>query len=610
MGFSARVVLDSLSPAGVRLVTMEVRYPRFIHAELMTHRVFCLAADTKLCFDLPSDGAEAKRFDMTIADFYDKWHDGAASRAGKRRSARIDAIDPNAMDDGHEASRRLGYRCSTVIGGMRTRLGIDRYVGPDGRYRIRGADLIRYAEGRAQPNRFSRRARLAKMRLRSCDETTREISHTYVRDVTFSGYQPVYRVTTADGKSIVASAEHRFLTEGGWSTLREASDLAHSANGEAVAWKPGLRLAVNGADRPSDREWLQSMRDRALVRAIVTDLTAVGSACRGSLRQRNIEPALPEHVEHGEPRETFREAAGGLRLKRPYRPLKKRALIAHFVDVIAIEYVGIRPTYDLEVTGPFHNFVADGFIVHNSRNAASSRAIPIKKMIDAVRSDPAMPSWWGRNQSGMQAREQLDAAQQALAQAEWRHALADALVHAERLASSEINLHKQLVNRILEPFAWITVIVTATEWANFFTQRTHEDAQPELKHVADMMLHEFRRSTPRTLGLGEWHTPLILEDEEATLPLETRLQISVARCARVSYLSHAGVRDHEKDVELYEKLVSGGANGHWSPFEHVATPLADANAWSGNFRGWEQFRKRFPQEHASSLPGEAPAAAR
>ena len=209
----------------------------------------------------------------------------------------------------------------------------------------------------------------------------------------------------------------------------------------------------------------------------------------------------------------------------------------------------------------------------------------------------------------MQANEQIDDQTRALAEAEWRSALRDALAHAERLAASDINLHKQLVNRILEPFAWITVIVTGTEWANFFTQRTHEDAQPELKHIADMMLQAYRESTPRALAEGEWHTPLILPDEELTLPLETRLQISVARAARVSYLSHDGTRDHAKDIELYERLVGGGANGHWSPFEHVATPLPSGDAWSGNFRGWDQYRKRFPQEHAASFPGETPATA-
>jgi thymidylate synthase ThyX len=243
-----------------------------------------------------------------------------------------------------------------------------------------------------------------------------------------------------------------------------------------------------------------------------------------------------------------------------------------------------------------------------SRNAASSRAIPIKKMIEAVRNEPAMPLWWGRNQSGMQAREQLDAAAQGAAETEWRRALADALVHAERLASTEINLHKQLVNRILEPFAWMTVIITATEWANFFTQRTHEDAQPELKHVADLMLAAYRESRPQVVPIGEWHTPLIQLDELQSLDPEERRKVSVARCARVSYLTHEGKRDVAKDLDLYERLVSGGANGHWSPFEHVATPFAERDRWSGNFRGWEQFRKRFPQEHASSFPGEEPLA--
>jgi thymidylate synthase ThyX len=261
----------------------------------------------------------------------------------------------------------------------------------------------------------------------------------------------------------------------------------------------------------------------------------------------------------------------------------------------------------MEVRYP--RFIHSELMTHRvfSRNAASSRAIPIKKMIEAVREDPAMPLWWGRNQSGMQAREQLDASAQRAAEQEWRAALADALAHAERLASSEINLHKQLVNRILEPFAWITVIITATEWANFFTQRTHEDAQPELKHIADLMLAAYRTSAPQPLAHGEWHAPLIQPDETA-LDVEQRKRISVARCARVSYLTHEGKRDISKDLDLYERLVEGGANGHWSPFEHVATPGIDAQTWSGNLRGWEQFRKQFTQEHATSFPDDVPSA--
>lgn len=731
MAFSARVLLDSVSPAGVRLTTMEVRYPRFIHAELMTHRVFCLDADTRLYFDLPAGRHETKRYTMTIAEFHQKWHAGAAPRRHKARKVRAESLEPERLYDAREAAKAVGYTGYTAVDQLSRRLEMPRVMGNDGRYRLRGSDLIAYANGSGE-HRYSMRGRLAAMHLRSCDESTREIGHTHVRDITFSGNQPVYRVTTSDGKKIVASAEHRFLTERGWSTLREAANLSLSPGGVA-AWSDPVRLAVNGVDPLRDADWLRMMRDSGFsapmiaerlgvttdqvkyrfraygIRATnmsavwrnshirppwnkgrrysnlrlrgvptranvprgpeshlwrggitperkligrwtvdqafnvhrgngfrcqlcassrdlhahhidpvahnpnraydVTNLTTLCRECHRALHHRNLELVLLRHLEEGNPIGAFWAVAGGLRLRRRFRPLRKRAKIAHFVDVIAIEYIGVRPTYDLEVSGPYHNFVADGFIVHNSRNAASSRAIPIKKMIDAVRREPAMPLWWGRNQSGMQAHEELDPAAQALAEAEWRRALDDALAHAERLTAGDINLHKQLVNRILEPFAWITVIITATEWANFFTQRTHADAQPELKHAAELMLASYRASEPRSLGIGDWHTPLIQPDEAAAFSLDERRKISVARCARVSYLSHDGTRDVAKDIELYERLVGGGANGHWSPFEHVATPLADPDRWSGNFRGWDQLRKRFAQEHASTFPDTAPHAA-
>ena len=239
-----------------------------------------------------------------------------------------------------------------------------------------------------------------------------------------------------------------------------------------------------------------------------------------------------------------------------------------------------------------------------SRNAASSRALPIRKMIAAVREDPAMPIYWGKNQAGMSARREVDETARQLAEREWRAALENALATAERLSDSDIDLHKQLVNRILEPFAWITVILTATEWTNFFTQRCHEDAQPEIKHLADLMLERFRASGPARVGMGEWHLPLIADDERDLGDVVLR-KLSVARCARVSYLTHGGARDHEKDLELYERLVEGGANGHWSPFEHVATPLERGDAMDGNLRGWKQFRKFFAAENAPTMPDEA-----
>src|SRR5580693_3942450 len=167
----------------------------------------------------------------------------------------------------------------------------------------------------------------------------------------------------------------------------------------------------------------------------------------------------------------------------------------------------------LEVRYP--RFIHSEMMTHRvfSRNAASSRAIPIKKMIAAAREDPALPVYWGRNQTGMSAREAVAPDVEARARAEWQAALEDALRHAERLAAKDIDLHKQLVNRLLEPFAWITVIITASEWSNFFTQRCHPDAQPEIKHVAELMLDAYRRSTPGVVPDGGWHLPLIQDDE-------------------------------------------------------------------------------------------------
>jgi thymidylate synthase ThyX len=260
----------------------------------------------------------------------------------------------------------------------------------------------------------------------------------------------------------------------------------------------------------------------------------------------------------------------------------------------------------MEVRYP--RFIHSEMMTHRvfSRNAASSRAIPIKKMIAAVRDEPAMPIFWGRNQSGMSARRKLDDAAQRAAAEEWQRALVNALASAERLSEGDIDLHKQLVNRLLEPFAWITVIISATEWSNFFTQRCHPDAQPEIRHIAELMLQAYRASTPRTVAASAWHLPLILDDERS-LDDDTLRKLSVARCARVSYLTHDGTRDHARDLELYERLMSGGANGHWSPTEHVATPLGDPQEKSGNFRGWRQFRKLFSQENAADFPDEQSA---
>jgi thymidylate synthase ThyX len=151
---------------------------------------------------------------------------------------------------------------------------------------------------------------------------------------------------------------------------------------------------------------------------------------------------------------------------------------------------------------------------------------------------------------------------------------------------------------------FITVIMTATELDNWFKLRRHKDAQPEIKWVADEMWNHYQSHRPRVLAAGEWHLPLLDFDSEVVAPdLRYNLcKVSAGRCARVSYLTHDGKRDMGEDVKLADRLM---ASFHWSPFEHVARALPDealsdyccaeaihtSTTWSGNLRGWLQYRE-------------------
>lgn len=253
--------------------------------------------------------------------------------------------------------------------------------------------------------------------------------------------------------------------------------------------------------------------------------------------------------------------------------------------------IGVR-LVTLEVTFP--RFILAEFNTHRvlSRNSASSRAIPTSKLIERVERDPVLPLEWGRNKAGMSASDTLGPDEADAAQHVWLRARDDAIAHARELL--ELKVHKQELNRILEPFLWHTVIVTATEWDNFFELRCATNAQPEIREAALRMRAAMSASLPQPIAGGEWHTPLV-QEEERNLPLETRKRISAARCARVSYLTHEGKREIPKDLELYERLK---ADRHLSPFEHVATPAMDA-AFHANFRGWIQMRAEIEDRNGS-----------
>jgi thymidylate synthase ThyX len=263
----------------------------------------------------------------------------------------------------------------------------------------------------------------------------------------------------------------------------------------------------------------------------------------------------------------------------------------------------------------YPRFVHAELLTHRmfSRNSASSRAIPTAKLLRQIEVDPVLPVHWGANQSGMQAAGELTDLPRAIAEATWLHARNDALRHCKALLDH--GLHKQLANRPLEAWMWITVIVTATELDNAWALRIDPMAQPEFCHIMAMAKAAFDASVPHPVAHGEWHLPYVTGYDEGEIRAAgfdeiDRCRISCARVARVSYLTHEGKRDPEHDLALAAKLR---IPGHMSPFEHAAKAL-DATAWAayavdmgqrwahdrvpvGNFWGWAQFRKELAHEH-------------
>lgn len=275
-------------------------------------------------------------------------------------------------------------------------------------------------------------------------------------------------------------------------------------------------------------------------------------------------------------------------------------------------------TFELQ----YPRFIHSELMTHRlfSRNAMSSRAVPIEKMIEQVRNNPAKPIHWGKNQSGMQAKQELEGYPLEEVKSLWNEGATEAISLAAML--NEQGTHKQIVNRILEPFQLMKTVLTATEFDNFFWLRKHEDAQPEIKELADQMHKAMKESSVVTLEPGDWHTPYFGDGywlNKCGIPLEDALAISSSCCAQVSYrLLDDSI---EKARKVYQRLVES-TPVHASPFEHQASPigqsycndpsdytdgynLADSctwqkgithidrenNLWSGNFKSWIQYRQ-------------------
>lgn len=292
---------------------------------------------------------------------------------------------------------------------------------------------------------------------------------------------------------------------------------------------------------------------------------------------------------------------------------------------------GVRiTTFELE----YPRFIHAEFMTHRlfSRNAASSRAIPVERQIENIKDKTAMPIHWGKNQPGMSAKEEcgemVNLGQLYFSKDKpffhGRHqAWIAAMQSSARFAAAfhAAGYHKQIVNRLLEPFVMMKTVCTATEYANFFYLRCHPDAQPEIHELADCMKKAYDEHKPVKLEPGEWHVPYYKNGKWTTgeavvnrgdgyydvgVILEDAIAISASCCAQVSYRRNDDSLEKARDI--YKRLVESKPM-HSSPFEHQSTPMgcdidqagithagfghssSERVWWSGNFRGWIQHRQ-------------------
>lgn len=297
----------------------------------------------------------------------------------------------------------------------------------------------------------------------------------------------------------------------------------------------------------------------------------------------------------------------------------------------------------------YPRFIHSELMTHRvfSRNARSSRAVPVATMLQEIIDNPVIPLHWGKNQKGMQASETSDALVQLYPtmsgvpnEVAWLMAR-DHAVHIAR-AFAGAGYHKQVVNRLLEPFMHIDVLVTATDWDNFLWLRDHKDAEPHIQLLAKEVKKALDGSKPLIIPYGGWHMPYVKSedyvDAEAWLKkgritrdepsfkevVEVLKKLSAARCARISYKPFDGNGSIEAEIERYDSLITSQPM-HASPVEHQATPdekslyrtqvatftldgrimgwtqIRESMEWDfpglhGNLTGWIQFRKKLPGE--------------
>ena len=307
--------------------TFHVKMPIFVARQIVRHRTACLSGETLLWFDEPAaikKGSRKRRY-MTINDFYKKWHNGAQSVYNpKRKKTNIENIVPDKYYTVPELSKIID-RCTEQIrtwlakGLLNgTKMNVDKVTKCS--WRILGKDWIDFANKTRTWNN-SLQPILSQMNLRMCDEVTGEIKHTNIKDIWSNGFKEVFEVELENGYVIKMTKDHLCFSENGWGTLENLTQLKVSDKLNCSWSQSAPSFCVNGVLAYQDYNWLKDKIDK-------------------------------------------------LKRKRVKMPKK---LIRTYSKIKNIKYAGVEEVFDIEVVGPFHNFVANGFIVHNSLNEISGR---------------------------------------------------------------------------------------------------------------------------------------------------------------------------------------------------------------------------------------------
>ena len=634
---TAKVICDSISEQGVRLTTFEIEYPRFIH---------CFDKDTEILAKIGDDAPEFMRFEKAFAL-------EALVASYDADTCEVVFVEPSEkiMQKGlHKMVSFDKNKLSMRVTDKHRVLVDKRTTGNNWVKEVWTADsfLNEYSQCRIrQTGKYSPKQQMIKEDI--------VLSVWFASDGTITGNKVVFHFKKQRKVDSVTQLLKKLNIDFELKTYECSTIIKFNK----PAW----------VDDCYDREGNKKLPNKAMFMEYETyldvkDALLDSDGCRTNMEFNNTSKVFAEQVQvlahlNGDVMNLrFYGEESNLMYKSKYQTSDYISLRKD-KDQFNVE-VSEETVYCVTVPSSFVMVRRKGvvFISGNcevmthrnlSKNSSSSRAIPINKMLEQIESNMAIPIYWGKNKSGMQAAEEVSKFDEAKSVLNWERSFN--YTKERVLDMVEIGLHKQVPNRLTEPFQMMKVVISGTDFDNFFNLRIHPDAQPEICMLAYKMYTAMQESKPIELKVGEWHLPYVdkydipitYSDQggyeyetgyhtfyydsevehtcEQVLTLEQAIKLSAASCASVSYRTEGMTL--EKAEKIFDMLVKAEVI-HASPFEHLATPVSkeveiensdyltvgfinkasDPNTWqygithmnkqgdlcSGNLRGYIQYR--------------------